>query len=85
MENMLQSNVSKSNEESEWKTKTRPKTNRKQKSSSPTNSFSTSDNEPYTNYNQEHINLIKDYVTNKIKVLVIMRGPSGSGKSTLAK
>lgn len=85
MENLIQPIVSKSTDDSEWKTKTRPKTNRKQKSSSPTNSFSSADNEPYTNYNQESINLIKSYVTNKIKVLVIMRGPSGSGKSTLAK
>lgn len=70
---------------SEWKTKSRPKFTKKPKSSSFTNNISSIDNEPFIYYNQEHIDLIKNYVNQRIKVLVIMRGASGSGKSTLAK
>ncbi|CAF1038573.1 unnamed protein product [Brachionus calyciflorus] len=78
------SHVSSTND-SEWKTKSRPKTNRKTKSPTSMNNKASMDNESYTEYNKDQISLIKYYVTNRIKVLVLMRGPSGSGKSTLAK
>lgn len=70
---------------SEWKTKNRPKFTKKPKASSFANNISSISNEPFIFYNQEHIDLIKKYVNQQIKVLVIMRGASGSGKSTLSK
>lgn len=72
----------------EWKTvnKTNNKKNlHKSKNNNSNENLSQAANSPIIQYNKIHYDLVKNYVDNKIKVLVILRGCSGSGKSTLAK